>query len=254
MPNRGCHGGHHHDKITVLVPAAGSGVRMGRGTRKQFLLLGGIPILAHTLRRFEDLAEVGEIIPIVPEDEMEDCLDKCVECQGLKKVRRVVPGGAHRQDSVYNGLRAVEPGCDYVMVHDGVRPFVTHDLISGLIEAVKGLDGAILAVPAKDTLKEVTKDNMVKRTLDRKLCFQVQTPQLFRFAALLDAFERAYADGYYGTDEASLVERRGGRVKVVAGSYVNIKITTPEDMILAEALLRKEAQERAAGKGGAAGR
>jgi 2-C-methyl-D-erythritol 4-phosphate cytidylyltransferase len=248
MPHRSCHGGLGSSKLTVLVPAAGSGVRMGKGTKKQFLLLGGMPVLAHTLKRFEDVPEVGEIIPIVPEDEMEDCLERCVECQGLKKVRRVVPGGPHRQDSVYNGLKAVEPEVQYVMVHDGVRPFVTRELIHGLIEAALDCDGAILAVPAKDTLKEVTRDNMVKRTLDRRLCYQVQTPQIFKRGVIVDAFERAYADGFYGTDEASLVERRGGRVRVVTGSYANIKITTPEDMILAEALLRKEAQEMAAGK------
>lgn len=232
-------------KVAVLVPAAGAGTRMGKGTRKQFLLLDGQPILAHTLRRFEDVPEVCEIIPIVPEDEMEHCLEKCVEVQGLKKVKRVVPGGVKRQDSVYNGLKAVEPGTDYVMVHDGVRPFITRDLIAELLGAMHGCDGAILAVPAKDTLKEVTSDRMVKRTLDRKRCYLVQTPQLFSYRALKDAFEKAYADGFYGTDEASLVERLGGKIRIITGSYVNIKITTPEDMILAEALLRKEASDRA---------
>ena len=232
-------------KVTVLIPAAGSGTRMGSPAKKQFLLLDGMPVLAHTLKRFEDAPEVTEIIPIVPDDELEHCLEKCVESQGLRKVKRVVPGGQHRQDSVYNGLRAVDPVAEYVMVHDGVRPFVTPDLIKELICAAKGCDGAILAVPAKDTLKEVAKDNIVKKTLDRKSCFMAQTPQVFRRDILKDAFDKAYAEGYYGTDEASLVERCGGRIKVVPGSYVNIKITTPEDMILAEALLRKEVQEKA---------
>jgi len=231
-------------KVTVLVPAAGSGTRMGKGTKKQFLLLGGMPVLAHTLRRFEDLPEVMEIIPIVPEDEMEHCLEKCVECQGLKKVRRVVPGGQQRQDSVFNGLREVGPDADYVMIHDGVRPFITKDLIMGLFKAVLSCDGAILAVLAKDTLKEVGKDFLVKRTLDRRTCYQVQTPQVFSYRKLVEAFERAYSDGFYGTDEASLVERCGGKVRVVTGSYYNIKITTPEDMVLAEALLMKEAKEK----------
>ncbi|MBI5695416.1 MAG: 2-C-methyl-D-erythritol 4-phosphate cytidylyltransferase [Nitrospirae bacterium] len=233
-------------KVTVLIPAAGSGTRMGKGTKKQFLLLDGLPILAHTLRRFEDVPEVTEIIPVVPEDEMEHCLKKCVEGSGLKKVRRVVPGGQQRQDSVYNGLKAVDPGTDYVMVHDGVRPFVTPDLIGGLLCSLDGCDGAILAVPSKDTVKEVGRDLVVKKTIDRKSCYMVQTPQVFRYKALMDAFRKAYADGYYGTDEASLVEKYGGKVKVVMGSYVNIKITTPEDMILAEALLRKDAHDKAA--------
>lgn len=222
---------------------------MGKGTKKQFLLLDGRPILAHTLSRFEGVPEVTEIIPIVPEDEMEHCLEKCVEVQGLHKVKRVVPGGLQRQDSVYNGLKAVDHDTDYVMVHDGVRPFVTHELIHALLHCLPGYDGAILAVLAKDTLKEVTKDFTVKKTLDRGKCYLVQTPQVFGYAALKKAFEKAYADGYYGTDESSLVERCGGRIKVAIGSYVNIKITTPEDMVLAEALLRKEAIEMASKNG-----
>ncbi|MHB8173158.1 MAG: 2-C-methyl-D-erythritol 4-phosphate cytidylyltransferase [Nitrospirota bacterium] len=227
--------------VTVLVPAAGSGSRMGGRVKKQFLLLDGMPILAHTLKRFDDMPEVCEIIPIVPASEMEDCLEKCVDCQGLRKVRRVVPGGRERQDSVMNGLKAMEPPGGWVMVHDGVRPFVTREMILALISALDGCDGAVLAVPAKDTLKEVGPDHLVRRTLDRRLCWQIQTPQLFPYGVLADAFRRAYADGYYGTDEASLVERYGGSVRVVAGSYANIKITTPEDMVLAEALLIKEA-------------
>jgi len=231
----------HSLKITVLVPAAGSGTRMAKaagGTKKQFLLLDGRPILAHTLSRFEEVPEVCEIIPIVPPEDMEGCLENCVELQGLKKVKRIAPGGAQRQDSVYNGLKAVDPDTAYVLVHDGVRPFITRELIQVLIGSLEGVDGAILAVPAKDTLKEVTKDHMVKRTLDRASCYQVQTPQAFKYKSLLSAFEKAYADGYYGTDESSLVERNGGRVRVVEGSYANIKITTPEDMAMAEALLR----------------
>ena len=234
-------------KVTVLIPAAGSGTRMGKGTKKQFLLLGGLPVLAHTLRKFEEIPEVKEIIPIVPEDEMEHCLEKCVECQGLKKVKRIVPGGNQRQDSVYNGLRALAPDTDVVLVHDGVRPFITAGLVKELISSLSGCDGAILAVPAKDTLKEVSKDRLVKKTLDRSNCFQVQTPQAFRYRVLMDAFQKAYAEKYYGTDEASLVEKCGGKVRVVPGSYFNIKITTPEDMILAEALLMKEARERSKG-------
>lgn len=233
-------------KVTVLIPAAGSGTRMGNSAKKQFLLLGGRPILSHTLSRFEGIPEVEEVIPIVPEDEMEDCIERCVDGQGLHKVRRVVPGGKQRQDSVYNGLKALDPGIEFVMVHDGVRPFVTPELVSTLIHSLDGCDGAILAVPAKDTLKEVGAGGMVKKTIDRDSCFMVQTPQIFRRSVLMKAFEKAYAEGHFATDEASLVERSGGKVRVVTGSYVNIKITTPEDMILAEAILRKEAQENAA--------
>jgi len=155
----------------------------------------------------------------------------------------VVPGGPRRQDSVYNGFKAVDHGTDLVMVHDGVRPFITPELVRELINTLDDCDGAILAVPAKDTLKEVTTGYIAKRTLDRGHCYMAQTPQVFTYRALKSAFDRACADGYLGTDEASLVEHDGGRVRVLTGSYVNIKITTPEDMILAEAILRKEAME-----------
>jgi len=233
--------------VTVLVPAAGSGTRMagaGNGsTKKQFLLLDGRPILAHTLGRFEEIPEVKEIIPIVPEDELEQCLNRCVENQELHKVKRVIPGGETRQDSVYNGLKAADPGNEIVMVHDGVRPFVSRELITDLLRSLDGCDGAILAVPVKDTLKEVTRGKVVKRTIDRRKCYMVQTPQAFRYKSLMKAFVDAYADEFQGTDEAMLVERLGGKIKVVDGSYVNIKITTPEDLILAEAILRKTAVE-----------
>jgi len=233
-------------KVTVLIPAAGSGTRMASTAKKQFLLLGGRPVLAHTLSRFEEIPEVTEVIPIVPEDEMENCLERCVDGQGLHKVRRVVPGGKQRQDSVYNGLKAADPDTDLVMVHDGVRPFVTSGLVNALIHSLDGCDGAILAVPAKDTLKEVGRDGFVRRTIDRESCYMVQTPQVFRYSVIMRAFASAYAEGHFATDEASLVERAGGVIRVVTGSYANIKITTPEDMILAEAILRKEAQDNAA--------
>ncbi len=238
--------------VTVLVPAAGSGSRMGGRVKKQFLLLNGMPVLAHTLRRLDDMPEVREVIPVVPEAELEECLEMCVDGQGLKKVRRVVPGGRERQDSVRNGLLAMEPPGGWVMVHDGVRPFVTREMVSALILALDGCDGAVLAVPAKDTLKEVGPDRLVRRTLDRRLLWHVQTPQAFPYRVIAEAFRKAYAEGFYGTDEASLVERYGGSVRVVAGSYANIKITTPEDMILAEAILAGGAGvvEMAAGKAG----
>ena len=238
-----------HGSVTVIVPAAGSGSRMGTRVKKQFLLLNGLPVLAHTLRSLEEMPEVREIIPVVPEAEMEECLEMCVDSQGLKKVRRVVPGGRERQDSVRNGLMAMEPPGGWVMVHDGVRPFVTREMVSALIIALDGCDGAVIAVPAKDTLKEVGPDRLVRKTLDRRLLWHIQTPQAFPYRVIADAFRKAYADGFYGTDEASLVERYGGSVKVVAGSYANIKITTPEDMILATAILVSRAgAEDVAGK------
>jgi len=227
-------------KVTAVVPAAGSGTRMGGSTKKQFLTIGGTPILAHTLMRLAESPEVTEIIPVLPPDELEALLDSCVECSGVSKVKRVVPGGKTRQESVYNGLKALGPDVEYVMVHDGVRPFVPLELIEALLHALPGHDGAILAVPSKDTVKEVNHDCMVCRTLDRKMVYLVQTPQVFRRDVILDAYRRAFADGFHGTDESSLVERIGGKIKVVMGSYANIKITTPEDMALADAIYNKE--------------
>lgn len=224
--------------VIALIPAAGMGKRMGASINKQYLLLAGKPILAHTLQLFQDAPFVDAIYPIVPLDEIPYCRDEVVNRYGLDKVRQIVAGGAERQNSVMNGLRAVE-GCGddtVVLIHDGVRPFVPTAVLHRSVEVAREYEGALVAVPVKDTVK-VVEGGFVTATPPRVGLWLAQTPQAFRYGVIRAAHEVAEAEGFLGTDDASLVERLGDRVHVVIGDYRNIKITTPEDMILAEAFL-----------------
>ncbi|MBI5657399.1 MAG: 2-C-methyl-D-erythritol 4-phosphate cytidylyltransferase [Geobacter sp.] len=226
-------------KVIALIPAAGMGKRMGAGINKQYLLVAGIPIVAHTIAVFESSPLVDEIYIISPLDEIPYCRSEVVEAHGFAKVRAIVPGGAERQHSVLNGLRAVVSPADddLVLIHDGVRPFVTKEIIERAIDVARQADGALVAVPVKDTIKVVV-NGTIRETPPRANLWQAQTPQAFRYGIIRDAHERAATEEFLGTDDTSLVERLGKEVKVVMGDYRNIKITTPEDMILAEAFLR----------------
>ena len=226
-------------KVIALIPAAGMGKRMGAGINKQYLLVAGTPIVAHTIAVFDSSPLVDEIYVISPLDEIPYCRSEVVGAHGFAKVRAIVPGGAERQHSVLNGLRAVVSPADddVVLIHDGVRPFVTQEIIERAIEAALTADGALVAVPVKDTIKVVV-DGTIRETPPRANLWQAQTPQAFRYGIIRDAHERAATEEVLGTDDTSLVERLGKEVRVVMGDYRNIKITTPEDMILAEAFLR----------------
>ncbi len=229
-------------KVIALVPAAGMGKRMGAEINKQYLLLACKPIVAHTLQVFEDAPFVDDIYVIVPEAEIPYCREQVVERYGFTKVRGIVAGGAERQNSVMNGLKAVSDAGDddVVLIHDGVRPFVTRQILKHSVETARQHDGALVAVPVKDTVK-VVKDGSVVATPRREELWLAQTPQAFRYPVILAAHEIAEAERYLGTDDASLVEWLGKEVHVVMGDYRNIKITTPEDLILAEAFLRENA-------------
>ncbi len=224
-------------RVVALLPSAGQGKRIGKGARKPFLTLGSRPILAETIERIHSVSHITEIIPILQERDMEHCLEGIVEKYGFHKIKRIAPGGHERQDSVYNGLKLISPAADLVLIHDGVRPFITGDLIEDVIRAAFENDGAVLAVPVKDTMKEADRRGVVKRTLQRDNLWSIQTPQVFHYDFILEAYERAYRDNFYSTDDASLVERIGGNVKVIMGSYYNIKITTPEDLLLGKIIL-----------------
>ena len=236
-------------KVIVVIPAAGLGTRMSaaRGARnntsKQFFELQGTPILVHTLRKFAQCAEVGEIVVAMRKNEAAS-FQRQIEKEGLNKPIRIVEGGDHRQNSVANALAAIKAAeDDIVLVHDAVRPFVDQDTIVGVIEAVKKYEAAIAGVPAVDTVKQVdrTADGaVVIATVPRERMVLAQTPQGFRFGLLKKAFDEAAADGFRGTDEASLIERSGGAVHVVMGSARNMKITTPADLELAEFFLSQE--------------
>jgi 2-C-methyl-D-erythritol 4-phosphate cytidylyltransferase / 2-C-methyl-D-erythritol 2,4-cyclodiphosphate synthase len=227
-------------KIVAIIPAGGAGRRLKAGIAKQYLYLDGLPVLVHSLKVFEQTAIIDEIILVVPESDMKFVREELIIKNDLKKVTKIIAGGAQRQDSVRNGLAVIDDECDIVLVHDGVRPFVTREMISRVAEVAKEFQAAAIGVPSKDTIKETQDNDFVVKTIPRQNLWLVQTPQAFSFPVLKEAYETACRDSYYGTDDASLVERIGVTVKMIAGSYENIKITTPEDLIIAEALLKNK--------------
>ncbi len=239
-------------KVVVIIPAAGLGTRMSsasgapKSKSKQFFELQGTPILIHTLRKFAACDAVSEIVVALRKNETSG-FQKQMEKEKLGKPLRVVEGGEHRQNSVANALAEIKAADDdIVLVHDAVRPFVDQDTILNVIEAVKKYGAAIAGVPAIDTVKQVdrTADGaVVIATVPRERMVLAQTPQGFRFGVLKKAFDEATADGFMGTDEASLIERAGGAVHVVMGSPRNMKITTPADLELAEFFLAQENRE-----------
>ena len=223
--------------VFVLIPAAGMGRRMGATVNKQYLPLNGWPILAHTIALFDQHPLIDKIYLITPADEFELCRREVLKPNSFSKVQELVPGGAERQDSVRNGLQACVAGPeDIVLIHDGVRPLLQPALIDKLVAQVQARGACLVGVPVKDTIKQVV-DGRIAGTPKRSGLWQAQTPQAFRYGQILDAYQRAQQDGFRGTDDASLLERLGQSVTVVAGSYRNIKITTPEDLLLARVFL-----------------
>ena len=221
-------------KVGAIIPAAGRGKRIGASVPKQFLEIQGRPLLHHTLMVFASCKLIDYVVLVMPRadvDKMgEDWLNK------YEIVRKVVVGGEQRQDSVYNGFSSLEKGTDIVVVHDGVRPFTTPQMITATVEAAQQHGAAITAIPVSDTVKQAA-DGFVKQTVSRDGLWRVQTPQAFQCGLLQQAFKKAKKDSYYGTDEGSLVEYLGERVKIVPGSELNIKITRKEDLVLGESLL-----------------
>ncbi|MBT1071316.1 2-C-methyl-D-erythritol 4-phosphate cytidylyltransferase [Pelotalea chapellei] len=234
-------------KAFALIPAAGMGKRMGASINKQYLLLDGRPILAHTLSVFEKCPLITGICLVTPADEIPYCREEVVKAGNFSKVIEIVPGGKERQNSVMNGLVALERHAsagDVILIHDGVRPFISADLLQQSIDVARSNDGALVAVPAKDTIKTVI-NGIVVDTPARETLWQAQTPQSFRFSVIHEAHRKAELDCFLGTDDASLVERSSGKVRIVRGDYHNIKITTPEDLVLAEAFLAAQVQNGA---------
>lgn len=223
--------------IVVIIPAAGAGTRMGSEQPKQFVELAGTPILVHTLHQFALLPEIDTIVIAAAESEMEFVRKLCATPQ-LSKVREVVAGGTQRQDSVWNALRSLnlQPQ-DLVLVHDAVRPFVSDRIIRDVYSAATMHGAAVPVVTPKDTIVKLGAEGSVDSTLVRDKLGLVQTPQGFTYSVLMASYEKAYADSYYSTDEASLVRRVGYVVATVQGSYHNLKITTPDDLSLARVML-----------------
>ncbi|MDT8440912.1 MAG: 2-C-methyl-D-erythritol 4-phosphate cytidylyltransferase [Desulfuromonadales bacterium] len=226
--------------VHALIPAAGCGRRLGGTVSKQYLALGGQPILALTVQRLAALESVSRLHLIVPPDDLDFCRHELLAPLHIAKPVQLVAGGAERQESVGNGLAAcVATDDDLVLIHDGVRPFFPAARIDDLLAAARECGAALLAIPAQDTIKQVV-DGRVRQTLDRSTLWQAQTPQAFRYGVLCEAQRRAAADGFRATDDASLVEYCGWPVAVVPGSPHNLKITTPDDLALARALLASD--------------
>lgn len=235
-------------KISVIIPAAGSGQRMGGNRPKQYLTIGDRPILIETLIVFNESPHIDEIILVSPPDDM-SLMEKMLKKYDLAKVSKIVKGGKERQDSIRNGLDSIdsiEPESDIILVHDGVRPFVDDETIKELIDAVNQYGAAIVAVPVKDTVKKVSNTSIsgasIVETMPRGNLWLAQTPQAFSAKIIIDAYANAEEKGIRGTDDASLVEAMGLDVKIVMGSYENIKITTPEDLVFAEAIKKERAR------------
>lgn len=213
----------------VIVTAAGSSRRMG-GTNKLLLPLQGKPLLVHTLSYFEKHPLVKGVVVSAPSEQREVYL-ALVREHGLNKVSAVVLGGAERQDSIRNALAALTCGVDEaVAIHDGARPCLSGDLLERLLAGLAEAQGCLPMVAVKDTIKRVDDQGRVLETLVRSELFAAQTPQVFRYAAIVEAHKRAHAEGYLGTDDCSLIEHYGGTIRAVAGDYRNLKVTTPEDL------------------------
>jgi len=225
-------GGPASDEVGAIVVAAGRSSRMG-GLDKLFAPLGGRPLLARTLAAFQECSAVRRIVLVLAAENLARGLALAEE-EGLSKVRTVCLGGRRRQDSVWEGLECLGP-CAWVVVHDGARPLVTPQLIEEGLAAARETGAAVCALPAHETVKRVDEQGRVLRTLDRRRLWLVQTPQVFRYDILREAHERSRRTA---TDDAALVERLGHRVQVYPGSPRNLKVTTPEDLALAEALLK----------------
>ena len=223
-------------KVGAIIPAAGRGKRIGASVPKQFLEIQGKPLLHHTLTVFASCKLIDYVVLVMPRTDVDETGDDWLNKYEI--VREVVVGGEQRQDSVYNGFNSLEEETGIVVVHDGVRPFTTHQMITASVEAAQQHGAAITAIPVSDTVKQAA-DGFVKQTVSRDGLWRVQTPQAFQYGLLKQAFKKAKKDSYYGTDEGSLVEYLGERVKIVPGSELNIKITREEDLILGESLLSR---------------
>ncbi|HHY71827.1 MAG TPA: 2-C-methyl-D-erythritol 4-phosphate cytidylyltransferase [Bacillus bacterium] len=221
----------------VVIPAAGQGKRMNAGMNKQFIKLNNIPVIIHTLNVFDKDENCQGIILAVNEYEVNIFIELIRE-HHIKKVIKIVNGGKERQHSVYNGLKALRDQVEntIVLIHDGARPFIKKTTIHKLVRCAARYDGAVVAVPVKDTIKAV-QNNIVQKTVERSSLWSVQTPQAFRLSVILAAHQDAENHHFLGTDDSSLVERLGKNVHIVIGDYENIKLTTQEDLLYGEAIL-----------------
>lgn len=232
-------GGTAMDKVTGIVLAAGQGTRMNSSIQKQYLLIDGKPVLYYSLKAFEE-SSVDEVVLVTGSGEKDFCKRDIVNFYGFKKVKRIVEGGKERYHSVYEGLKAVSPDCSYVLIHDGARPFVTSEMIQNAAESAKIFQACVVGMPVKDTIKITDKNQFCETTPERSRVFAIQTPQAFSYELVKKAYNMLMEHELPVTDDAMVVEHFiKVPIKVIPGSYENIKITTPEDMLIAEIFLKK---------------
>ncbi len=223
-------------RILAIVLAGGAGKRMGAPTNKQFLLLDNKPIIVHTLQVFEECKPVDGVYLVVNQKDLPLIQEEILEQYRFNKIVKLVIGGRLRQDSVKNGLDAIENPCDIIIIHDGARPFISPSFIEKSIYLMEMFDAIIPALPVKDTIKVISKEGFVVKTLERDSLWQVQTPQTFKYDLITKAYREGMAKKLYGYDDATFLESIGKKVKVIEGSPYNIKITTPEDLIMARGI------------------
>ena len=228
-------------KVQLVIPAAGMGLRLGADMPKALIPLGGIPMLVRTLHRFEDLGLVPNSVIVIPCEHIN--LFELSLAEYVSYPLQFVPGGDERQHSVENGLSALDKDTDIVVIHDAARPFVESVSIKASIDGAVDVGAATVAIPSIDTILEADSDDFLVNTPDRRTLWACQTPQTFQAKVIREAHAAARRDGYLGTDDASLVRKYGGRVKLVHGSRLNFKITTAADLAMAELMLKEEAEK-----------
>lgn len=227
----------NHEKTFVIIAAAGKGMRMDTPVRKQYLNMGALPVLSRTILAFDPVQAVDEIILVIPSSDEAYCRKNVLSPFDFQTPVSLVEGGPKRQDSVFNGLKKVKQKLEpvsqgLVMIHDGVRPFIDAKLIQSCLDCARKRGACIPAIKVAETLKKVNDNSFIEKTIDRSMVFQAQTPQTFKFDIIYTAYELSNLHGFIGTDDADLVERFVQKVSIVNGSKQNIKITTPEDLIL----------------------
>lgn len=222
----------------VVIVAAGTGSRMNADINKQFIKLNNKEVIVHTIEKFYNNKNINDIVVVIREDEQEYFNENIINKYKFNNIK-IAYGGKERQDSVYNGIKKLAGNCDVILIHDGARPFVTNSIIENSIEEAKQHNAVVVGVKVKDTIKVVGENGNVIDTPNRSYLWSVQTPQVFKYDVITKAYEDAYNNNYYGTDDAMLVERIGYDIKMVEGSYDNIKITTPEDLNFGEQILKK---------------
>ena len=223
---------------SVVIVAAGTGSRMNMDINKQFIKIYDKEVVAYTIDAFYNNENIDEIVVVVREDEEEFFMKHIIDKYDYKNIK-VAHGGKERQDSVYNGLKKVDTNSNVVIIHDGARPFISREIINESIKEASLNKAVVVGVPVKDTIKVIDNNNIIEDTPNRKYLWAVQTPQVFDYKLLMTAYENAYNKNYYGTDDAMLVEYIGQEVKMIMGSYENIKITTKEDIMFGENILKR---------------